>query len=99
VRDVLGQRVDRFATTTVDRQHPHQDAPEGVSNDVGIHANELAACHPFPNDSLDDVVQFVTPDDGRKFSELYVVQHLSSNVLDPTARVVIGTIQRMYFML
>ena len=51
---------------------------------MGIHANELAACHPFPNDSLDDVVQFVTPDDGRRFSELYVVQHLSSNVLDPT---------------
>jgi type I restriction enzyme R subunit len=36
--------------------------------------------------------QFVTPDDGRKFSELYVVQHLNSNVLDPTAKVVIGTI-------
>ncbi|MGI8928744.1 MAG: DEAD/DEAH box helicase family protein, partial [Candidatus Limnocylindrales bacterium] len=43
--------------------------------------------------------QFVTPDDGRKFSELYVVQHLNSNVLDPTAKVVIGTIQRMYSML
>ncbi len=43
--------------------------------------------------------QFVTPDDGRKFSELYVVQHLSSNVLDPTAKVVIGTIQRVYSML
>jgi type I restriction enzyme, R subunit len=43
--------------------------------------------------------QFVTPDDGRKFSELYVVQHLSSNVLDPTAKVVIGTIQRLYSML
>jgi type I restriction enzyme R subunit len=43
--------------------------------------------------------QFVTPDDGRKFSELYVVQHLTSNVLDPTAKVVIGTIQRMYSIL
>jgi type I restriction enzyme R subunit len=43
--------------------------------------------------------QFVTPDDGRKFSELYVVQHLTSNVLDPTAKVVIGTIQRLYSML
>ncbi len=43
--------------------------------------------------------QFVTPDDGRKFSELYVVQHLNSNVLDPTAKVVIGTIQRLYSML
>ncbi len=43
--------------------------------------------------------QFVTPDDGRKFSELYVVQHLNSNVFDPTAKVVIGTIQRLYSML
>ena len=43
--------------------------------------------------------QFVTPDDGRKFSELYVVQHLTSNVFDPTAKVVIGTIQRLYSML
>ena len=57
--DRPGRRVDRSAATTVDRQHPHQDAPEGVSNDVAIHANELAGCHPFPNDSLDDVVQFV----------------------------------------
>lgn len=43
--------------------------------------------------------QFVTPDDGRKFSELYVVQHLTSNTFDPTAKVVIGTIQRLYSML
>jgi len=43
--------------------------------------------------------QFVTPDDGRKFTELYVLQHLQSNVLDPTAKVVISTIQRLYWML
>ncbi|MGH2772142.1 MAG: DEAD/DEAH box helicase family protein, partial [Actinomycetota bacterium] len=43
--------------------------------------------------------QFVTPDDGRKFTELYVLQHLQSNVLDPTAKVVISTIQRLYSML
>jgi type I restriction enzyme R subunit len=43
--------------------------------------------------------QFVTPDDGRKFSELYVVQHLTSNTFVPTAKVVIGTIQRLYSML
>ena len=49
--------------------------------------------------ALKEFQQFVTPDDGRKFSELYVVQHLSSNVLDPTAKVVIGTIQRLYSML
>ena len=43
--------------------------------------------------------QFVTPDDGRKFTELYNVQHLQSNKLDPVGRVCITTIQRLYSML
>ena len=43
--------------------------------------------------------QYVTPDDGRKFTELYNVQHLASNALDPVNRVVITTIQRLYSML
>ena len=42
---------------------------------------------------------WVTPDDGRKFTELYNVQRLSTNKLDPVARVVITTIQRLYSML
>src|SRR5258705_13859869 len=43
--------------------------------------------------------QFVTPDTGRKFTELYNVQHLTSNQLDSVARVTICTIQRLYSML
>jgi len=43
--------------------------------------------------------QYLTPDDGRKFSELYNVQHLQSNVLDPVSKVHITTIQRLYSML
>jgi type I restriction enzyme R subunit len=43
--------------------------------------------------------QFVTPDSGRKFTELYNVQHLTSNALDPVCRVTICTIQRLYSML
>ncbi len=43
--------------------------------------------------------QFVTPDTGRKFTELYNVQHLQSNKLDHVARVSICTIQRLYSML
>ncbi len=43
--------------------------------------------------------QFVTPDTGRKFTELYNVQHLTSNALDPVCRVTICTIQRLYSML
>ena len=49
--------------------------------------------------ALKEFQQYVTPDDGRKFTELYNVQHLSSNKLDPVARVCITTIQRLYSML
>lgn len=43
--------------------------------------------------------QFTVPDSGRKFTELYNVQHLLSNALDPVCRVTICTIQRLYSML
>jgi type I restriction enzyme R subunit len=43
--------------------------------------------------------QYLTPDDGRKFTELYNVQHLQSNLLDPVSVVHITTIQRLYSML
>ena len=43
--------------------------------------------------------QYKTPDDGRKFTELYNVQHLTSNAIDPVSRVCITTIQRLYSML
>jgi len=43
--------------------------------------------------------QYITPDDRRKFTELYNVQHLTSNVIDPVSRVCITTIQRLYSML
>jgi type I restriction enzyme R subunit len=43
--------------------------------------------------------QYATPDDGRKFTELYNVQHLTSNTFDPVSRVCITTIQRLYSML
>ncbi len=43
--------------------------------------------------------QFVAPDTGRKFTEVYNVQHLTSNNLDSVARVTICTIQRLYSIL
>jgi type I restriction enzyme R subunit len=49
--------------------------------------------------ALKEFQQYTTPDDGRKFTELYNVQLLSSNKVDPVARVVITTIQRLYSML
>ncbi|MBI4333933.1 MAG: DEAD/DEAH box helicase family protein [Chloroflexi bacterium] len=42
---------------------------------------------------------YETPDDGWKFTELYNIQHLTSNTLDPVSRVCITTIQRLYSML
>lgn len=43
--------------------------------------------------------QYVTPDDGRKFTELYNVQHLTSNTIDNVSKVCITTIQRLFSML
>ena len=43
--------------------------------------------------------EYVTPDDRRKFPELYNVQHLTSNTLDPVSKVCITTIQRLYSMI
>lgn len=43
--------------------------------------------------------QYVSPVNNYKFGEEYIVQHLTSNQLDKTARVCICTIQRMYSML
>jgi len=49
--------------------------------------------------TLKEFQQYVTPDNGRKFIELYNVQHLQSNTLDAVSRVCITTIQRPYSML
>ena len=49
--------------------------------------------------ALKEFQQYTTPDDGRKFTELYNIQHLASNKLDPVCRVTICTIQRLFSML
>lgn len=49
--------------------------------------------------TLTEFQQYVTPDDGRKFTELYNVQRLTSNTLDPVSKVCITTIQRLFSML
>ena len=48
--------------------------------------------------ALKEFQNFTTPE-GRKFSDLYNVQHLTSSALDPVAKVTISTIQRLYAML
>jgi len=49
--------------------------------------------------TLKEFQQFVSPVNNYKFTEEYIVQHLTSNTLDSSARVVIGTIQRVFSML
>ena len=47
----------------------------------------------------DEFANFAPPDDARKFPELYAVQRLDANVVNPAAKVVITTIQRLFSML
>lgn len=49
--------------------------------------------------TLCEFQDYAPPDDGRKFTQLYNVQHLQSSRIDPDAKVVIKTIQRLYAML
>jgi type I restriction enzyme, R subunit len=42
---------------------------------------------------------YVAPDDGRKFTELYNVQRMQNNRFDDVCKVTVCTIQRMYSML
>jgi type I restriction enzyme R subunit len=46
-----------------------------------------------------EFLSFVSPDDGRRFGDLFGVQVLRSNVVDKSASVLICTIQRLYSML
>ena len=49
--------------------------------------------------TMTEFERFTVPGDGRKFTELYTVQRLTSNRIDPQAKVVISTIQRLYSIL
>ncbi|MBP6095754.1 MAG: DEAD/DEAH box helicase family protein [Methyloversatilis sp.] len=46
-----------------------------------------------------EFMAYTPPDDGRTFTELYNVQRLAGQRIDPHAQVVISTIQRMYSVL
>jgi len=47
----------------------------------------------------DEFANFTPTDDDRKFPVIYTVQRLKSNAINPAAKVVITTIQRLYSML
>ena len=49
--------------------------------------------------TLNEFQQYRTPDDGRLLTELYNIQRLSTNALDPVNKVYITTIQRLYSIL
>jgi len=47
----------------------------------------------------DEFAKFITPDDRKRFTDLYGVQRLTSNTVLDSAKVVITTIQRLYSMI
>ncbi|MCP3873585.1 MAG: DEAD/DEAH box helicase family protein, partial [Desulfobacteraceae bacterium] len=49
--------------------------------------------------TLKEFQQYVSPYNNYKFSEEYIVQLLSSNIVDKSSRICISTIQRLYSML
>jgi len=49
--------------------------------------------------TLKEFQNFDAPGSGRKFTDTYIVQHLHGSRIDPDAKVVITTIQRLYAML
>jgi len=49
--------------------------------------------------ALKEFQSYWTPDDNRRFTELYNVQWLTTNTTSPASKVVITTIQRLYSML
>jgi type I restriction enzyme R subunit len=49
--------------------------------------------------TLKEFQNYATPDDGRKFTEIYNVQRLTSKSIDDVSRVCITTIQRLYAIL
>jgi len=49
--------------------------------------------------TLKEFQQFEPPDSNNKFTNIYITQQLTGGQLDPSARVVISTIQRLYSML
>lgn len=49
--------------------------------------------------TLQEFQNFIVPKDGRKFVDLYNVQHLKTNTIDDVSRICISTIQRVYSML
>ena len=49
--------------------------------------------------AMREFADYIAPDDGRKFTELYNVQLMQTNRWDPVCKVTICTIQRMYSML
>ena len=49
--------------------------------------------------TVNEFQQFTTPDDGRKFTDLYNVQMLGPGGIDPVCKVTVSTIQRLYAQL
>ena len=59
----------------------------------------LADRNNLTKQTRDEFDRYKTPDDGRKFTEIYNAKRLETNAIDPSLKVCITTIQRVYSML
>lgn len=55
--------------------------------------------HNLGRQALSEFTRYDAPNDGRKFTDLYNVQHLQGQSINRTSKVVISTVQRMYSIL
>ena len=59
----------------------------------------LADRNNLTKQTKDEFEKYKTPDDGRKFTDIYNAKRLETNAIDPSLKVCITTIQRVYSML
>jgi len=81
--------------TTISRAEAYRLLRHGGANRILFLVDRIN----LGEQALREFRSYQTPDDGRKLGELYTVQLLRSNQIDPAANVVITTIQRLYSML
>jgi type I restriction enzyme R subunit len=90
IQMATGSGKTRVACATVYRLVKHAGARRVLflvdRNNLGKQARERFA-------------DYRSPEASRPFGEEFVIQHLRSNVLNPTARVCISTVQRLFSML
>lgn len=66
---------------------------------MSLRALLTSTCNNLGSQAATEFENFDTPDDGRKFTELYVVQRLAGDTVLGSAHVVVSTVQRLWMAL